>query len=248
MNQILYGVGKAVVKDYVDKKKVIALAKLKDLNINFSGNEEAVSGGDSPYPITYFPKDKAISVTATNALFDIKLMGVTQGTSVTKGAVEFTEFIEADIPADGVVKLDFSPKAGSVLITDYTEVDTEASVATGKFYVDVTNKEVVFAVADAGKSVDGIYTRTSSANAETISGTKDTFAKPFEFTHRIPVYNDNNTIVGQGQLVIYKAKATNSFDMGLQPQQAFAPKLELKALDPKRPDGKLWDFTIEPVA
>lgn len=248
MKQILYGVGKAVVKDYVDPKKILALSKLKDVTVNFSGDEEAVNGGDNPYPITYFPKDKAITVTATNALFDIKFVGATQGAEVTTGAVDMTEFIEADIPSDGIISLDFEPKDGSVIINGFTEVALEASVVAGSFFVDKVTKELVFASADAGKEVDGIYERISNSNAQTVSGTKDTFAKPVVFTHRIPVYDDNNSVVGQGQLIVFKAKSTNAFELGLQPQTAFAPKMEFKALDPKRADKKLWDFTIEPVA
>jgi len=74
---------------------------------------------------------------------------------------------------------------------------------------------------------------------------QDTISKPFSFTHRIPVYDDNSQIVGQGQLVVFKAKAKGAFEFNLQPQTAYAPKIELSALNPRRTDGKLWDFTID---
>lgn len=248
MKQILYGVGKSVLKDFKDPKQIVALSKLKDVAINFSGEEEPVVGGDSPYPIAFFPKDKAITVTATNALFSMKMLNVTQGATITKGSVAMTEFLDGAIPSDGDYVLGFAPIAGSVVVDGFTEVATEVEVATGKFFVDILNKTIVFAVTDAGQEVDGVYERMSSANAETMSIMKDTLAKPHVFIHRIPVYDDNNTVVGQGQLIIYKAKANNNFEFALQPQTAFAPKLELQALDPKRQDQKLWDFTIDPVA
>lgn len=245
MKQILYGVGKCVLKDYLDSKEVIALSKLKDVAINFAGEEEAITGGDDPYPITYFPKDKTITISATNALFDMKLLNAAQGATITTGKVIMTEFIEADIPADGIITLDYTPIVSSIVINGFEEVNEEASLAEGKFFTDTANNEVKFDVSDAKKGISGVYERESSETAETMSILKDTLAKPFTFIHRIPVYDENNNIVGQGQLTVYKCKASGNFDFNLQPQTAYAPKIDLKALDPKRPDKKLWDFTIE---
>lgn len=247
MKQILYGVGKSVLTDYVDPSKIVGLSKLKDIAINFSGDEEAVTGGDDPYPITYFPKDKAITITATNALFDMSMLNATQGASVTVGEIDMTEIIDHEIPAGGVLDLEHEPIADSVVINGFTEIDTDTTIASGEFYVDGVSKQIKFSEADTGEAIVGIYKRKSSANAETISVLKDTIAKPFTYVHRIPIYDDNNRIVAQGQLIIFKCRANNNFEFNLQPQTAFSPKLELKALDPKRTDKKLWDFTIDPV-
>lgn len=245
--QIMYGVGKATLRDFVDATKVVALAKLKDLGIDVAGSEDKITGGDSPYAIASMPKDIAIKISATNATFDMKMLNATQGADITTGTVSFEEMMEVIIPDDGIVNLEFDPDANSVIVDGFTKVDTAPT--TGKFQQDtVDDKKLTFAVADKGKEVVIIYTRSSNANTMTMSVLKDTMAKPFKFTHRIPIYDDNNTIVAQGQLVVFKAKANNSFNFNLQAQQAFAPKLELEAQDPKRPDKKLWDFSIEPVA
>ncbi|WDV47045.1 hypothetical protein PV797_04915 [Clostridiaceae bacterium M8S5] len=247
MKQILYGVGKCVLKDFVDPKQIVALSKLKDVAINFASEEEAVTGGDSPYPITYFAKDKSITLSATNALFDLKLLNVTQGATVTTGAIRMTEFIEADVPAELTITLENSPIAETTVLEGFEAANDEASLAEGKYFVDTTKKQIKFHSSASGKSVNGIYERESAATAETISILKDTLAKPFTFVHRIPIYNDNSQIIGQGQLTVYKCKASGAFEYNLQPQTAYAPKIELKALDPKRADKKLWDFTIETV-
>lgn len=246
MKQILYGVGKSVLKDFKDPKQIVALSKLKDVTIQFTGDEEPVTGGDSPYPIAFFPRDKAITVTATNALFNLKMVNVTQGATITMGTVNMTEFIEGEIPADGIFELDYTPLDDTVVIEGFDEVKDSLELQAGKFFV--SENEIHFAEEDAGIEIEGIYERSSSENAQTISVMKDTFAKPFVFIHRIPVYNDNNTVVAEGQLIIFKAKANNNFEFNLQPQTAFAPRLELNALDAKRKDKKLWDFTIDPVA
>lgn len=243
MKQILFGVGNAVLKDYTDPTKILALTKLKDVAIYFSGEEEPITGGDGILPIAYFPRDKAIQVTATNALFDIKMLEATQGTESATGSVAMTEFIDVEIPADGIVQLDYIPNDGTVAIDGFEEVDITPTA--GKF--QVVDDTLVFAVADAGKAVVGVYERPSSTSATTVSGKLDVFAKPFVFIHRIPIYDENTTIVAQGQLTVYKAKSDSSFEFNYQSKTAYAPRLVLNALDAKRSDKKLWDFTIDPV-
>jgi hypothetical protein len=244
--QILYGVGNSILKDFIDPTKVIALSKLKNVSVEASATDEKLYGGDNPYPLAVFPKEKAIKVSAENATFSMKVLGATQGVDIKTGSVVMTEAVSINIPEDGVVMLDYEATDGTIIIDGFTKGTTTAT--TGQYIVDGTDKKkLTFAVADAGKEIDIVYDRTSASTAETLEMLKNSIAKPFKFIHRIPVYDDNNNIVAQGQLVVYKAKANNAFSFNLQPQTAFAPKIELEALDPKRPDGKLWDFTLEPV-
>lgn len=244
MAQILYGVGKSILRDFKDETKIIALSKLKNVSIEATASDEKIFGGDSPYPIASFPKEKSITVSAENATFDMKLLNATQGANMVTGAVKFEEVIEVIIPADGQVNLEFEPIANSVVIEGFTKGETTPTA--GQFVVDSVDTSLLkFHAGDAGKEVTIIYQRNSGATTNTMSIYKETLAKPFKFIHRIPVYDEDNAIVGHAQLVVYKAKSNNQFSFGLQPQTAFAPKIDLEALDPKRPDGKLWDFSIE---
>ena len=244
MTQILYGVGKSILRDFKDETKVIALSKLKNVSIEATASDEKIYGGDSPYPIASFPKEKSITVSAENAVFDMKLLNATQGANMVAGAVKFDEVIEIIIPADGQVNLDFEPIDGSLIVDGFTAGVTTPTA--GQFVIDGTDASLVkFAVDDAGKEVTIIYQRNSGATTNTMSIYKETLAKPFKFIHRIPVYDEDNAVVGHAQLIVYKAKSNNQFSFGLQPQTAFAPKVDFEALDPKRPDGKLWDFSIE---
>lgn len=247
MKQILYGVGKSILKDFVDPTKVLGLSKLKDVSVAMSGSEEEVTGGDSPYAITTFPKDKSVTIKATNALFSMKMLNATQGTEVIKGQVNFHEVIDFLIPADGIASVEHTPIAETTTIDGFVRVDDVVDLATGKFYVDTTNSVIKFDTSDAGKDAEGVYQWQSSSNAETLSVLKDSVAKPFTFIHRIPVYDDNSKKVAEGQLIVYKAKSKGDFNFNFAPQTAFAPELELTALDPKRPDKKLWDFTIDHI-
>lgn len=244
MGHILYGVGKSILRDFKDETKVIALSKLKNVSIEATASDEKIYGGDSPYPFASFPKEKSITVSAENAEFDMKLLNVTQGANLTVGAVKFDEVTEVIVPADGQVNLEFEPIANSVIIDGFTLGTTTPTA--GQFVVDGTDASLLkFHATDAGKEVVIVYQRTSGATTNTMSIYKETLAKPFKFIHRLPVYDADNAVVGHSQLIVYKAKSNNQFSFGLQPQTAFAPKVDLEALDAKRPDGKLWDFSIE---
>lgn len=248
MNHILYGVGQSILRDFMDESKVIGMTKLQNVTISGTGSETDVFAGDNPFPWTSFPTDKAITVTAQSANFSLKQLNITQGASVTTGTAVFTEVVEVLIPADGQIALDHEAIAGSVVVDGFTEASDLATISAGQYFLDTTDGKLLhFAPDDAGQEVEIVYEWNTEATAETLSVLKDTFAKPFKFIHRIPIYDDNSQIVAQGQLTVYKAKANNSFEFNLQRQTAYAPSLELRALDPKRADKKLWDFTIAPV-
>lgn len=247
MNQILYGVGNAILRDFMDEKKVVALSKLKDVTITGSANEEVVTAGDNPYPLAKFPKDKTITITATEATFSLNKLNVSQGAEISVGSVVFTDVASVMIPSTGTITVDHEIE-GNPIIEGFTKGVDVATLTANQFMVDTTDATLIhFAAVDSGKDIEIVYDWMTAATAETLSVGKDTLAKPFKFIHRIPIYDDNNQIVAQGQLVVYKAQAKNNFEFNLQSLTAFAPKIELDALDPKRADKKLWDFTIAPV-
>jgi len=246
-NQILYGVGKTLLRKFTDQNEIIAMAKLKNVSIDFSANEEAVTGGDSSYAIATFPKDKAIKVSAESAVFDLSMLNATQGADVTVGAVVFSDVETVLIPSDGIINLTNTPISASLTIPNFTSMSASGTVETGKYWQDATDaKKITFATADAGKEVDIVYTWTSTATTQTIDIYQETLSKPFTFIHRIPIYDDNNDVVADGQLTIYKAKASNNFNFNLQAQTASTTKIELTAQDPRRSDGKMWSWSMSP--
>lgn len=240
---IIYGIGEAVLTDLKDPNKIIGFSKLQNLTIDMSAETDEVRGGDDPYPITEFPRTNNITVTAQNALFDIDYMALSQGTKFeTKASVDMTEFLNVVIPADGVVELEETPVDGSVVIKGFTKDDTPAK---GKY--SVNGKTITFHTDDANENINGIYKVKRTGNVKSVSGLKGKFPKPFKFTHRIPIYNDANQIVQQMEFTIFKCKSDSNFNFDLAQQQAYAPQVSLKTLDPKRPDKKLWDICLVDV-
>lgn len=246
MKQILYGVGKSLLKKYSDPTSIIAMSELKDLTVSFSAEETEITGGDGMYPLAYFPTNKSITVNATNAVFDIKMLEMSQSTVSSTGAVTLTEIFSYEIPADGIVELPHVPNDGSLVINGFTEATGVESITKGKYML--VDDTLTFSTIDAMQTVAGYYERTSSAQATSISGLKDGMSQTATFVHRIPVYDDNNNVVGQGQLTIFKCKSDGNFEFNFAEKTAYAPAFSLKALDPKRVDNKLWDFVIDPIA
>lgn len=244
-NQILYGVGRSILKDFTDTSKILALSKLKDISMEMSANSEKITAGDNPYPWADMPKDKAIKISANSASFSLKMFNTTQGATITTGTTTLSDVLSIKIPADGVVNLSQTPLDNSIIVEGYA---LDAVGGSGKFTQDeIDKKKLTFPVADAGKDIDITFDFTSSANAQTASGTKEALAKPFEFKHIIDVYDNNNNKVAIAMLIIYKCKANNAFTFNFAQQTAFAPKIEFEAQDPERPDGKLWDFIVDPI-
>lgn len=240
---IIYGIGEAVLTDLKDPNKIIGFSKLQNLTIDMSAETDEVRGGDDPYPITEFPRTNNITITAQDALFDIDYMALSQGTITEKKAsVDMTEFLNVVIPADGVIELKEAPVDGSVVIKGFEKADQPAK---GKFTVE--GKKITFHKDNANDSINGIYKVKRAGGAKSVAGLKGKFPKPFKFTHRIPIYNDENQIVQQMELTIFKCKSDSNFNFDLAQQQAYAPQVSLKALDPKRPDKKLWDIVLVDV-
>ena len=240
---IIYGIGESVLTDLKNPNKIIGFSKLQNLTIDMSAETDEVRGGDDPYPITEFPRTNNITISAQDALFDIDYMALSQGTKYeTKASVDMTEFLNIVIPADGVVELKEAPVDGSVVIKGFEKADQPAK---GKFSVE--GKKITFHADNANESVSGIYKVKKAGKVKSVAGLKGKFPKPFKFTHRVPIYNDENQIVQQMELTIFKCKSDSNFSFDLAQQQAYAPKVSLKALDPKRPDKKLWDIVLVDV-
>lgn len=240
---IIYGIGEAVLTDLKDPNKIIGFSKLQNLTIDMSAETDEVRGGDDPYPITEFPRTNNITITAQDALFDIDYMALSQGTKYEKKAsVDMTEFLNVVIPADGIVELPEAPVEGSVVIKGFEKADQPAK---GKFAVE--GKKITFHADNANDSINGIYKVKRTEGVKSVAGLKGKFPKPFKFTHRVPIYNDENQIVQQMELTIFKCKSDSNFNFDLAQQQAYAPQVSLKALDPKRADKKLWDIVLVDV-
>ena len=241
---ILYGIGKAALRDYANPKKLIALSDMQDLAVESSYSAEDIVGGNKMFTIASFPKDKALTVSATNATFNWGLMEYLEGSEVKSGnEVIMAGMMEVKIPADGVITLEHTPIANSVLVMGFEQV--EETPSAGKFTVE--GSTVTFVANDAGKLANIFYQYNGSANAVAYGATERTMAKPFVFDYTFPIYDEDTQITHYGTLSIYKAKCSSGFSLDAAHQTAVTQKFEAKAQDAQRADGHLWDLAIDGV-
>ena len=144
---ILYGIGKAAMRDYVNPNKLIAFSDMQDLAVESSYSAEDITGGNKMFPIASFPKDKSLTISATNATFNWGLLEYLEGSEVKNGTdVIMAGMMEVKIPVDGIVTLEHTPIENSVLVMGF-----EAGEEPAANVFKVEGSTVTFVANDAGK-------------------------------------------------------------------------------------------------
>ena len=240
---ILYGIGKAAMRDYVNPKKLIAFSDMQDLAVESSYSAEDITGGNKMFPIASFPKDKSLTISATNATFNWGLLEYLEGSEVKTGEeVIMAGMMEVKIPANGEIKLEHTPIADSVLVMGFEAGETPAANV-----FKVEGDTITFVANDAGKLANIFYQYKGSEAATSYGATQKTMAKPFVFDYTFPIYDEDTQITHYGTLSIYKAKCTSGFSLDAAHQTAVTQKFEAAAQDAQRLDGHLWDLAIDGV-
>ena len=240
--QILYGIGKAALRDYANPKKLISLNDMQDLAIESSFSTEDITGGNKMFPIASFPKDKALKVSATNATFSAGMIEYLEGAAISNENVTLSGMMEVKVPEDGIITLEHTPVEGSVLVMNFTEGD---AAAEGTFAVE--GNKITFATADAGKLANIFYEYAGGASAVEYSVTQKTMAKPFIFDYSFPIYDEDTQITHNGAIQVFKMKCTSGFSIDPKHNTPVAPKFEATSQDPQRADGKMWKMSIDGI-
>lgn len=241
---ILHGVGRLILKDFADPTKVIAYSNLQQFTLESTFSTDDITGGNKMFPIASFKTESALNCTARDAMFDAGIFPYLDGGSAATGAVTLTDFKEATIPSNGIIALDVETPT-NVTVSGMTKGSSDEGLTTGQFFPE-TN-QVKFATDDAGKVVTIVYEYQSGTKATQYGITEKSMSKPFTAIYNFDVYDEDTQIVGKGSITVYKAQCTSGLNIDMSHQTAFAPEFSFSARDPKREDGKLWDFTIDEV-
>ena len=241
---IIHGIGRLILKDFVDPSKVISYSDLQNFSVESTFSSDDITGGNKLFPIASFKKEQALNCSATNATFEAGIIPYLDGGALSTGAVALSDFIEVAIPEDGVVTLPEVPTAVTINGFEAAEGDP----AAGSYKLAQGEKTVTFAAADAGKTVVIVYDYNTSAEAMQYSVTQKSLNKPFKAIYNFDIYDEDTQITHKGSIVVYKAQCTSGLKLDLAHQTAFAPEFSFSARDAKRQDGKLWDFTIDGVS
>lgn len=241
---ILHGVGRLILKDYVDKSKVIAYSDLQQFTLESTFSTDDITGGNKMFPIASFKTESGLNCTAKNATFDAGIIPYLDGGEVKTGAVTLTDFKEVTIPSTKEVDLGIE-NVSNVAVGGMAKGSDKSSLKEGQFFVE-TNK-VYFAEQNVSETVTIVYEYQSSAKATQTSITQKSMSKPFVAIYNFDVYDEDAQIVGKGSIEVYKAQCTSGLNLDMSHQTAFAPEFSFSARDAKREDGKLWNFTIDEV-
>ncbi len=247
MKQILYGIGKLVLRDYRDRNKIIGFADLQDLTVESSFSKEDITGGNKMFPIASFKKDQALKLSGTNACFDPGMLKYLDGAAEEKGAAKLPGFLEVTIPDDAKVTLEQTPLDGSVVINGFTAVTAEEAPTKGQFKVTTASKEITFASEDVGQAVVIVYEYNGSEKTTEYSVGQKSMSKPFIAEYIFDIYDEDSQATSKGVIRIYKAQCSSGFSIDPKHQSPVSPKFEAEAKDPMRTDQKLWSLFIDDV-
>ena len=242
---IIWGIGRAILRDFRNRKKVIGFADLQDLSVESSQSQEDITGGNKMFPIASFKNEQSLTVSATSAVFNQEMLEYMDGADVRTGAVTRSGFKEVTIPDTKIITLDKTPIEGSVVISGFESAASPDSLTAGQFSVD--GEDITFAADDVGQLIIIVYEYTSEATNTEYSVTQKSMSKPFEFDYIFDIYNEDSQITHEAELRIYKAQCTSGFSIDASHQSPFAPQFEASAKDAQRADGKLWSFFIDGV-
>lgn len=239
---ILHGVGRLILKDFADPSKIISYSNLQQFTLESTFSTDDITGGNKMFPIASFKTETAVNCTARDAMFDAGIFPYLDGGEAASGAQTMTDFKEVTIPSTKSVTLDVESPS-NVTVSGMTKADSEPTA--GQFKVQTNT--VTFAQDDVGKVVTIVYEYQSGANATSYGITEKSMGKPFVAVYVSDIYNEDSQIMGHLNITIYKAQCTSGLNIDMSHQTAFAPEFSFSARDPKREDGKLWDFTFDEV-
>lgn len=242
--QIIYGIGKAILRDFRNPKKVIGFADLQDLSVESTSSMEDVSGGNRLFPIASFKKEAGLNVSATSATFNAGMTEYMDGASKETGTASMTDLMDITIPESKEITLDGTPVEDSISVEGFTKA-SNATPTAGQF--SVSGKKLTFHDDDIGKTAIIVYDYNSSENAVTYSVSELSLARPFIFDYIFPIYDEDSQQTHRGQIKIYKAQCTSGFKISASDKSPFAPQFEASARDPKRVDKKLWCLMIDGI-
>jgi hypothetical protein len=238
------------------------LGSLQTLRFDFSVTEDPVFGGDGLFPIDYVTRDKGIAVAATNAKFDLNVLRLATGATLSaassgdsytwvlnkpatvqkKGtSPDFT--YEVDIFADGTP---FSTPEYTVMDMSTGDALTLDSVASaGKFAVVETTEEsavvgrkLVFHSDMDGKMI--VYSfKKATTDIALVEGKKTDLPIAIKIIHQGNFKQKDDQWHGI-ETEIKLAKASGTFTIDFARATASASTLNLNMIDPEDGTCRLW--------
>ena len=249
---VIKGVGTLMAKRICPsgEKELITLGTLQDLRIDMSVEVEDVFGGDGLFAIDSIVTSKSITITGTDAKFDLNAVALMMGSNVTSGEGNAWALNEKHIVQDNntiVLKHPISD-----LQLPY-ELHPEDSIS---LRLERNNKVIPredFNVETVGDITTVTITKTSHVKVgdvviasyqykvEDMSVANiltDEVPFPVHVIHHGSFQQKDGT-KQDIETELYACQARGTFSIDAQRATASTSAIELRILDPERPDGRI---------
>lgn len=245
-NFVLAGVGEAFLLD-AEGKVTARLSKLQSMSIEVTSESEDVYGGDSLFPIYTYTKSKSATFKFKNAVFDMNVLAMTQGTSVDEGT-------EINVVEEVAV----TTHAGKLSQTTGVDVDSVVVISNNKALKRVTgepqadefkvdaNGTLTFNTAfeDGNVTVSYVYKGTNGASVNVLTNSIPGFV---ELRHTSQPMKMKDGTVKRVHTRVYKAVCDGGFNLEYTRDGAVAPEVTFKSVDPERSDKRFVSYSYEIV-
>lgn len=246
---IINGVGKILTKRICPdgEKELMVLGTLQDLRIDMSVEMEDVFGGDSMFAIDTVVTSKAISITGTDAKFDLNAISLMMGSAIENGkgnawvldeqhVVQAGKTFKLKYPvSDYQMDYELAPiESMTMRLESNNRVIPQSDYTIGSDNETVTISSSAVKVGDTiGVNYQRLITDMSMAN---IIGDEIPF--PVHVIHQGSFHQKDGTKQAL-ETELYACRARGTFSINAQRATASTSAIELQVIDPERPDGRI---------
>lgn len=248
---IINGVGKLLAKRICPdgEKELLVLGTLQDLKIDMSVEMEDVFGGDSMFAIDTIITSKAISITGTDAKFDLNAVSLMMGSAIENGegnawVLDEKQVLQADKTITLKHKLSDLQMPYELTPEDSVTLRLEKNnrvIPKDAFTIDNTGLSTVITISSTAVSVGdavGISYQRKITDMSMANILGDEVPFPVHVVHQGSFHQKDGTKQAI-ETELYACRARGTFSINAQRATASTSAIELQVIDPERPDGRI---------
>ena len=248
---VIKGVGTLMAKRICPngEKELITLGTLQDLRIDMSTEIDEVFGGDGLFAIDNIVTSKSITVTGTDAKFDLNAISLMMGSNITNGegnawalnekqVVQSNKSIVLKRPvSDLQLPYELHPEKSITLRLERNNKVIPSGDFTVETEGDITTIEISNPSVRVGDVVIAAYQyKVDDMSMANILSDEVPF--PVHVIHHGSFQQKDGT-KQDIETELYACQARGTFSIDAQRATASTTAIELQILDPERPDGKI---------
>lgn len=248
---VIKGVGTLLTKRICPngEKELMTLGTLQDLKIDLSTEIDDVFGGDGLFAIDSIVTSKAITVTGTDAKFDLNAISLMMGSSITNGegnawalnekqVVQTNKTIVLKHPiSDLQLPYELAPEESITLRLE----NSNRVIPKEAFEVSNLENVTTITINHSDVSIGDVVIASYQYKVKDMS-VADILADEVPFPVHVIHHGSFQQKDGTKQDIeteLYACQARGTFSIDAQRATASSSAIELQILDPERPDGKI---------